>query len=340
MKIDCKKLKELLSCFINGNISHSELTDLVHLSRAIIQSYLGYVKTSITQLCLHQGLTATDLAYDCIAEAFARNEQNKFPQIDNFIGSLHQKLEDIPETDLFLAFKQFLICIADAQLARLYAQADPAGAKIHRNLRDNIKTSNFLQLEKDFRGIVIKPKNVDTLNYRELFPIDEFERELSNRLDHQPSTPEFIHELYNILITQETYRRSMTLVEVTQIFKKVFQRDFEPIDVESFSVEGLTEFEIDRIRMQVELALKEKILLTYLAKGKVNRKEAEALFAAISDILEDWCSGEESQPSLFGYLNEHLPMNEEIYESTLRPKMEYLLKIAREEFAARLMKEI
>lgn len=289
---------------------------------------------------MQQGLTVTDLAYDCVAEAFARNEQNKFLQIDNFIRSLYQRLEDIPETDLFLAFKQFLICIADAQLARLYAQADPAGAKIHRNLRDNIKTSHCLQLEKDFRGIVIKPKNVDTLNHRELFPIDEFERELSNRLDHQPSTPEFIRELYNILTTQETYRRSITLVEVTQTFKKIYQHDFEPIDVESFSFEGLTEFEIDRIRMQVELALKEKILLTYLAKSKVNRKEAEALFDALSDILEDWCTDEESQTSLFRYLNQHLPMNEETYESTLRSKMEYLLKIAREEFAARLMRDI
>ena len=336
----CKNLKYNLTRLFDNNITHDELTELVHLSRSIIQSYLNCIRTSITQLCLHQGLTVTDLAYDCIAEAFTKNEQSKFSKIENFIKSLHQKLEDIPENDLFLAFKKFLICFADAQLARLYSQIDPNGAKIHRNLRDNIKNSGCLQLDKDFRGIIVKPVNVEVLNHLEQFPIDELERELSSRLNHQPKTPEFLRELYSILTTQEIYRRSVTLMEVTKVFKKIFEEEFKSINEDLFLIEGLTEFEIERIRMKVELALKEKIFLTYFAKGKVSRKEAEAMFEALSDMMRDWCNGDGSQQSLFGYLKKYLSINEETYESTLQPKMEYLLKIVREEFAARLMKDL
>jgi len=335
-----KNLKYYLTRLIENNISHSELTEIVQLSRSIIQSYLNCIRTSITQLCTHQGLTVTDLAYDCIAEAFIKDDQNKFPKIENFIKSLNNNLEEIPETDLFFAFKQFTICFADAQIAQLYSQIDPNGAKIHRNLRDKIKISDYLQLAKDFRGIIVKPINADSLNHLEPFPIDELELELRNRLNHLPKTPEFIYELHQILTTQENYRRSVALIEITKIFKRIYQQELELVDDEFFSYEGLTEFEIERIRMQVELALKEKIFLTYFAKGKVSRKEAEALFDALSDILIDWCNGFESQASLFGYLKKHIQINEETYESTLRPKMEYMLKIAREEFAARLMKDL
>jgi len=90
----------------------------------------------------------------------------------------------------------------------------------------------------------------------------------------------------------------------------------------------------------VEIVLKEKILLTYFAKGKLDRKESEAIFHAFEDILEDWCTGEVSQCSLFDYLKQYITIDEKTYESNYRAKMEYLIKIAREEFAARLMKEL
>lgn len=72
----------------------------------------------------------------------------------------------------------------------------------------------------------------------------------------------------------------------------------------------------------------------------VDRKGAEAIYNAFRDMLEDWCCGEESKSSIFEYLKDHLQMDEKQYEEIYRTKMEYLLKIAREEFAARLMKEI
>ncbi|MDI6766856.1 MAG: hypothetical protein QME52_08550 [Bacteroidota bacterium] len=221
MIIDRKKLKDFLLLLLEGNISHSELTELVHLSRAIIQSYLGYIRNSITYLCLQQGLTITDLAYDCIAEAFAKDEKNKFHQLENFAQSLDNDLESTPEPEIFLAFKSFLTRLADAQLARLFAQADPGGAKIHRNIRDCLKQSALFKLEKDFRGLVLKPKD-DTGEHLEEFPHEALEHELLNNLNHECSTPELLATLHRTLTEQTKYRRSVPLVDVVQLFRKTY----------------------------------------------------------------------------------------------------------------------
>lgn len=340
MKIDCKKLKELLLCLLDGNVPHGELTELVHLSRAIIQSYLGYIRNSITHLCLQQGLTTTDLAYDCIAEAFARDEKNKFHQLENFVQSLDNDLESTPEIEILLAFKSFITKIADAQLARLYAQSDPGGAKIHRNIRDCLKQSDLFTLEKDFRGLVLKPKD-DTGEHLEEFPREALEYEILSHMDHDYSTPELLVLLHRILTEQTKYRQSVPLVDVVQLFRKVYHGGFEEATEHQVPhADGLTDFEIKSICAQVELALKEKIVFTYLARGKINREEAEAIFGALRDICDDWCNGEQSQSSLLDYLKKYLNIDEDTYESNYRTKMEYLLKIAREEFAARLMREI
>jgi len=342
MSINYINLKSHLLSLLKGSISETDLSRFVQLSRSIVQSYLGYIRSSITNLCLQQGLTLTDLAYDCIAEAFARDEERRFPLLENFRNSLNTDLETIPENELFLAYKSFLTRIADAQLARLYALADPMGAKVHRNIRDSVKQSPHFCLNKDFRGYVLSPKGVDPLDYLEAFPFEVLEREFLGCAKPHHSTPEMLGIIHNILGAQTSYRRSLPLTDVVQLFKKVYQFNYaqlEHVDHE-FSIDGLSEFEIDRMRSQVELALKEKILLTYLARGKVDRKQAESMFCAMQDMLTDWCEMKDAETPLFHYIHQHLDITDDEYEKNYRAKMEYLLKIAREEFAARLMRDV
>jgi hypothetical protein len=298
------------------------------------------MRNSITHLCLHHGLTITDLSYDCIAEAFSKDENDNYQKLINFSKALRENFTALPDLEIFLAYKSFLICLADAQLARLYAQSDPVGAKIHRNIRDSVKKSDSLLIERDYRGLILKLKDNDTDQLDE-FPREELEHEIMMNIDYLRTIPELLNVCRDVLIRQKKYRTSIPVVDVVQIFRKIYQGD-HTIDEEEdiFASEGLTKFEIEQLCSEVLLSLKEKIFLTYLARGKVDRKAAEAIYNAFRDMLEDWCCGEESKSSIFQYLKVHLPIDEERYEDVYRTKMEYLLKIAREEFAARLMKEI
>ncbi|MDP2207771.1 MAG: hypothetical protein Q8K98_03220 [Bacteroidota bacterium] len=340
MNAVCKILKPYLRKILNSSIAEVELTEFVHVCRSIVQPYLLYIRSSVSNLCTQQGLTITDLAYDCIADMFSRNDQNKFVKIENFANSLDENIDQISDINLFHAFKSFLTCIADSQLARLYSQADPTGSKIYRNLRDVIRASPFFNLRRDLRGLVVESSGADLCNHLSEFPMEELERELVQRVDYQFSTRKFLTGLNEMFAEQTQYRRSIPLYDLVHVLKKLHYDNFDPpSDTQPLSTEGLQEFEIEQICRQVEAVLKEKILLTYFTKGKIDRRQAEAICSAFHDMICDWQSNEEKF-ALFSYLKRYLDIDETEYEETLRPKMEYLLKIARNEFAARLMKEI
>lgn len=326
----------------SGAISESQLSELVQLSRSIIQAHLNFVRSSITHLCLQQGFTVIDLSYDCVAEAFARNTDGTFHNIHNFIKSLQENLNSISDRDLFLAYKSFLTRIAEAQLARLYAQADPTGSHIHRNIRDCLKESKIFLLRKDFRGVVLCPANYDPLEHLGHFPPEELARMFMQEVHANTSIPAMLESVHHVLTAQSQYRRTIPLIDVVQMFKAVFQNDFLPdVSVDHpWSLDGLGDFELQHLRHEVENSLKEKILLTYLVRGKVQGKHARAMFNVLQDVLEEWFSGETHQDSLYSKLNSHLSTSPEVYEEDFRPKMEYLLKTARQELAGRLMKEL
>lgn len=146
--------------------------------------------------------------------------------------------------------------------------------------------------------------------------------------------------LHDVLVEQSEYRRSITIMDAVQVFRPFMQEQTTRDDEETIEPDRLLESEIESIRQKVELALKEKIILTYLARGKVNRLQAEAMANALHDLTGDWCSGNGDETPLHAYLRRYLPLTSDEYERDFRAKMEYLLRIAREEFAARLMREI
>jgi hypothetical protein len=340
---DIENLKESLLELIDGSYKSARLSRLVQLSRIIVEGYLRYTRSSLTILCVRQGLTITDVAYDCIAEAFARSDDNRFHQLENFTNSLNIPIGEIPPNQIFLAFKGFLIRITDAQLARLYTQSDPTGAKIHRNIRDCLNNSpNGLSLSKDFRGYVVRTREKISSDYLEEFPLEELEKKFLLCAKPTHSIPEMLLIIQAILIEQSSYRRSMPLIDVVQLVKKVYYRAYEEPDdqdhVPSFG--GLSPEEIGQMRDEVEIVLKEKLLITYFTRGKLNRKQTQAMASAFRDLLNEWCDSMNGETSLYEHINNYIPMDVPTYEAAYRTKMEYLLKIARNEFAARLMREL
>jgi hypothetical protein len=262
--------------------------------------------------------------------------------INNFLSSLNEDLDSIPDRDLALAYKGFLHRIVEAQLARLFAQSDPSGARVLRNIRDAVKLSERFVIKKDFRGNVLFPLSTEPLEHLEPFPTDELEQFIAQSANSRQTIPQILDCLHELLSNQEKYRRTIVLTDIALIVKNVYQSDFSPeTSVEhSFPIDGLSDFELSRVRHDVENVLKERILLTYLAKGKVTGEEARALFGALHDIVDEWCDGNSSSDSLYAKFNSHYRIAPELYDTEYRSKMEYLLKIARQEFVTRLTREL
>jgi hypothetical protein len=339
--MDIKNLTTHLLQIDRKSISDGDFTEMIHLSRSIVQAYLRGLRYTVVKLCSEHGISETDLAFDCIAEVFSRNQSGEFPLVRSFLASLNHNIESLPAEEVFIVYKSFLIRIADTQLARLYAQADPMGAKIHRNLRDCLKGPEVFSLRKDFRGMVMYPTQADPLDQLPAYPLDTLLHEFCGSAQRSHSTHELIEILHGILVSQDRFRRSLPLIDVVQMFKKIYELELEYESGNEPSLLGtFSPDDIERIRAEVEDALKEKIVVTYLAKGKIDRRQAEGLWLACREMISDWCKPESEERSLHGYLNRYCPMDAQTYENTFRVKMEYLLKVARKEFAIRVNGEL
>ncbi|HXG37834.1 MAG TPA: hypothetical protein VNL36_03585 [Bacteroidota bacterium] len=333
-------LRELLIGALEGNLPNRDLTRLVQICRSVVEAYLAHYRSSVVHICAATGMSINDLALDSIAEVFGRDENGDLWRLREFVSSLDDDINNIPELDLWLAFKAYLIRIAEAQLARLYAQVDPAGAKIHRNLRDCLQNFPTLRLTKKLRGLTITPAREDTLEHLPPFPDDEFESRFHAIVKKEPSISDLLKALHYVLATQKQYRRLVLLTDFVQVARKVYVGTDVTSETVELDLGGLSPRDVEQICRYAELAVKERIMFTYYAHGKLDKAEAEALARAFGDIISDWSTAGRLEASLFNYVRRHLSVSEDLYEREYRSKTEYLLKIAREEIAARLMKEL
>ncbi len=342
MPFQAEDIRHHLQNILTGSASEAEITAVVQIFRSIVEPYLGYLRRSLVHVCTQQGMTISDVTYDCIAEALARDERDGFTQIENFVNSLNGPLDTLPSDEIIMALRSFLTRVADAQLARLYALTDPAGAKIHRNIRNCVSSSSVFSLTKESRGLVLRPLSVDSCDDLQEFPIEELERCFGFKGSPSCTIPQLLKKLYDVLAGQDVYRRSVALVDVVQLFKKGYAFDLEAQESEQeiFSSGNLTNFEVAEICEHVEKSLKEKIFLTYLVKGKLTKSQAEAIVHAFHDMLADWCTVEAPDPSLHEYISPYLVIDERSFESELRPKMSYLLKFVRSELSVRLIRDL
>lgn len=184
MGYDFIKIREYIIAISKDTINHSQLTALVKISRLIIQSFIYNYRSSALKLLDYHGITLSDLANDCIAEAFRRNQEDKYFLIKKFICSLNDDIDKINETNLFRAYKSFLIKVASIQLSKLYSQYDPIGAKIIRNIKDAVndaalhKTEKFI-LKREPCGDILIVKDCDLHNSVREFPKEKLEAEFS-----------------------------------------------------------------------------------------------------------------------------------------------------------------
>jgi len=298
------------------------------------------------QLINRNGITIIDLAYDCIADAFGRNKELKFYSINQFINSLRDSVEIIEPANLFLAYKSYLIKIANAQLSKLYAQTDPIGAKILRNIKETVGQSNKLRITRDLKGLKIELKNYERGNHHPDFPIGQLLLNIE-RNNRTLQTSELLKHIYNTLEKQSEFKKSVYLFDVVLLFKNYFNSEYNydyEIDESSLlsKIDGdcFEEYEIQNLRQKVEYFIKEKIMINYFLKGKLNKVEAEAIFFTMNDIICDWCSGIISKNSIYEYLKNHFSISHELYLKNYRTKIEYLVKLAREEFANYMLQEL
>jgi len=341
MQIPYDVLKDRLIRVLSPEIESRDIADLVFFSRIIVQSHLEHVRPSSLWLCRQQGMTVEDLSCDCVGDVFRRNEGGTFTTLTTFASALDLGLPGTPAAEVFFAFRKLLTTVANQHLAHLFAENDPAGGRIFRNITEALRKSRHFDVRRDIRGLVLRPRDRDPHDERPAFPMEELVRRLSGVPAARRSVSALMNVLHRLLLGQKIYRMSLPLVDVTGVFKQLYAGEFVHEQGTAFApFDGLSESDLQVIRAEVETVVRQKVLVTYVMKGKVGVDEARAISDTFHDLLGDWIREGKPTDGMMSYLQKHQPMDEATYRSEFRPKMEYLLRIAREAFEARLVREI
>jgi len=333
------EIKYLLNSLLHDYYSYKEVVRLVHISSAIAQAFFKNYYPSFLQICTLHGMSEEDLAEDSVLQIFARDNQGEFFVLKNFTASLNFSLEETGEEELFVAWQAFVHTVALRQLIKTYSKIDSTGAKLYRNIMDSIRKMDELIVTREVFGLVIKPSNNSSHDHLPKIPFRQLEQRFKGVVVKPYTTPCLLSSAMYILQEQDTYRHSLPMFEAVKLFKKHYSQLSDTGNKKQASIDlsALTEFDHQIMKADVLKTIKEKILTTYVISGKINFKEANLLFQTVSDIVNGWFDGTKDKILYNDCTCTNFDIDNIEYEKNWRTKIEYLVRIARDQIKTYLL---
>lgn len=330
MNINPQNIILLLREVVSDNASSSQITELVRVAHHIAVTRLKQMVSSGKLHLQSFPLSLESVAFDCIAELFARNEQQQFVELkEYFIGE--QTLDKLNE-EAVQHFRALVFRTLHDGIFRLYRENDPILSKILRNIKIAIHKESTIQ-EYDRFGIThlfscsLSERN-DNLPGIE---VEEVERLLSGMTSSGINAHRYLLCIFDFLNSQETYRRSISLIDIAIVYKRLLLKNNEfAHTVDMIDSEVLSSDTLNIVTTSINIA--EKNLRTrYVNNGKITSEIFNQYFSAINEILQDtFIHNDGSTQSYFDYLIVQIPdLEYEEYRLHHRSHFEYMVKLAK-----------
>ncbi len=142
--MDSKKLSSLIPKIVRGDYSQGELVEFINFVQKISLSYLKYqevIGKHIRWERRRKSGELEDLAIDCVAGLFMRNDNNEFIQLRRYFGPYLDSTMAPNDVELLIMLRRLVIKKTKQELSRIFKERDPEGAKIIRNIRVAVKNA-------------------------------------------------------------------------------------------------------------------------------------------------------------------------------------------------------
>lgn len=139
------ELPHLISRICQGKYRETELTEFVNLVQKISLSYLKYQEVIGKHIRWERNRNMgelEDLALDCVAGLFMRNENGQFIQFKKYFLQNFTNLEELDDVEILVLLRRLVIKKTKQELSRIFKERDPEGAKIVRNIKVAIKSAS------------------------------------------------------------------------------------------------------------------------------------------------------------------------------------------------------
>lgn len=330
------RLKKHLISSINKKISRSDCSDLINISKSIVIPYLLNAKSSFIKLNRIHGLDVIDISIEVLGEVLRQDEEGTPVNIKNFVSKLNTDINLINEENLFWAYQSFLRKMTNVHIAHSFAELDPNGFKIQRNIKETLPTET-LEIRKNILGEMIFVKGSEEFDRLPYLSIEEVEKDFLIAASGKTTTKSLLEVVHSLLIDNINSRKEININDAVRIFKRHFGIDqimiheedsFEMLLSNSF----IDKLEIDLMCAKVIEKIRGKIFIDYFSKGKLNIEQARVLDCTVNDIIHDLVNMGKNHISFYDYLNKYMKIEHAEYELKFKSKLEYFVKQIKQDF--------
>lgn len=321
------QLRENLPAVLDGSHSPRQLNIIVGICHALASELLERQWRS-HKLTEAQGISETDLAYDCIAELFQRDEAGRLVQIQAYFASLD--LREIGEEELLVYLRKLVYSRVNQAVFRIYHDVDPVFSRILRNVKIAVqRLAAFEEIDR-FGETILAPLLCDRLQHLPI-PDDQLvERNLVPVCTGGESIPEMLAKIALYLRQQDEHARMIGMMAAARTIRTIYEIKNRPLLEE---VETQPAYELIDTASIVRSAcakLKQEMFPRYVQKGKVTEFMFQVYFDVIeSNLISEFTDANGDSHAYFELLKQQVPeLTLEEYRVKHRAKVEYLGALA------------
>jgi hypothetical protein len=368
-------LPKLVSAICTGVYKENHLAEFVNLVQKISLSYLKYQEVIGKHIRWEKNKNMgelEDLAIDCIAGLFMRNDAAEFIQFQKYFGKNSYALEAMDDVEIMVMLRRLVIKKTKQELSRIFKERDPEGAKIVRNIKVAIKSAadftSFKEMGREYLYLVncnghhktaITSHAVDddagaqehkknghsSPEYlrKSLPSIPEKSLRMEYLNTYSPKDPVSagIRKMLTVVNEDPRYQNYLPLDMIARIMRHTnleMARDRLTSQItDSSPLDDLKLKEIEKRKQYVLKQIQRKIQNQYVNTGKITQIKGDIYYKALAEILEDISQGKKYD-SYFKHLRRYMPeLSQKAYRHQERTIFEYLGKLIKKWFRETLV---
>ncbi len=357
--MDTHHLKQLVQALCAKSYTQAQLIEFINLTQKISLGYLKYQEIIGKRICGEQidtDVELQDVATDCIAELFTCDEEGHFIQLKRYYEPKFAECPDLSDADVMILTRRLVVRKTKQELSRIFRERDPEGAKIVRNIKVAVRTSEklavFSEWGKEFvfykNGLCLppdQPVDIELIGpylrrHRPPIPEDVLHARFVEIYSPGDSVSGAIRKLMQMIHDAEEYQNFLPMDVLAKLIRRIkLEAVKEKLDAEDAVPTPLDILESKEIENFVDAAMKKvekKIYCQYLRSQKLDEGRARIYSNALRDVLFDLIQKKDNS-SYFRNLRYYMPhLTQRDYRQNERSIFEYLAKVAKREFRRRL----
>lgn len=334
---------ESISIITQPDPDRETINDFAYACHRFARIYLKK-KIKSRQLYLNQfDMDVSDLAWDCIAELFVRDENGGFPELRTYYGGLD--LDEMTDKQLTAHTRRLVFSKVNDGLFRLHNTYDSSLGKIIRNLKNAVQLDEEVRLDREKNDQVLdfrNPAKSEEESRLVLMPSDLLEARLVAEINDKMFMREVLERVKHILRREIWYKTEYPLVELAQVIRNAFSRSAE-VDNKEYQGNGQPLFRKEELTHFIDETieeLKNKMYPRYVKTDKLDAQTFYNYFRSIRDIMMNAFVMDRGNLSYYDFLKEYMvEVSKDTYRQHHRIYIEYLVKLVRSNLVNRIRRE-